>query len=254
MSNIEETVNREKLFYDDYWSTIGPHKVHGFLSIPGVQSLNDSKILICSCGRGVEPVLAANAGANVFTFDISPVAVENTKIMAKENNVDIVAEVMNFHELQYPDNFFDYMYGAGILHHVDCQAVGKEIYRVLKPGGVAFFWENSDRNAILRFFRRILFGSPGRYQKRKSLIFKRRGTHDEYPLTEEEVNNLSAIFSGNLMRVYGDFVFFSIISYVLEDIQIIKKSTEAIDRLLYLFLPFLLKYSYVQGIRLQKQI
>ncbi len=132
---------------------------------------------------------------------------KNAREMARYNNVKVKADVMDFRDLSYEDNFFDILYGSAILHHIDCEIVGREIYRVLKPGGIAFFRENSDRVLMFRFLRRLLFGKPGGHQRQKFLFIKRRGTTDEYPLIEEEVETLSKIFNGNI-KVTNEHLYF----------------------------------------------
>jgi ubiquinone/menaquinone biosynthesis C-methylase UbiE len=247
-------VKREAEFFDKYWQDTEPERIRGFLQIPEVLNLRGAKILICSCGSGVEPVLAANAGAEVFTFDISPVAIEKAYAVAQANNVSIKADVMNFHELNYPDNFFDFIYGSLILHHIDCEKAGNEIYRCLKPNGIAYFWENSDRNPLLRWARRILFGFPGGNQRQKFLFFRRKGTVDEYPLTETELMTLSNIFGGHIKRIYSEFIFFQVIVNFFPNNEILKKITRNIDILLVKLFPAVLPYSFGQGVWLQKKV
>jgi ubiquinone/menaquinone biosynthesis C-methylase UbiE len=251
MSSVSE---REAEFFNKFWQQTKIEKIRDSLQIPEVNNLRGTRILICSCGSGREPVLAANAGAEVFAFDISSQAIKMALAMAEINNVHISAEVMNFHSLKYPDNFFDFMYGDSILHHVDCKEAGREIFRCLKSNGIAYFWENSDRNPILRYLRRIMFGSPGGYQRQRFLFFKRHGTTDEYPLTEEEVKVLSDIFSGNLKRIYTHFTFFQLLSIFGWQNRILKKLLKNIDNFTAKLFPSVVHYSFVQGICLQKKV
>ena len=160
----------------------------------------------------------------------------------------------DFHHLKYPDDFFDLIYGKAILHHVDCNLAGREIYRCLKPGGIAFFWENSDRNPILRWFRRKAFGTPGGYQKQKFLFFKRHGTTDEYPLTEEEVDILSEIFDGNIKILHERFNFFSLLSSFGWQNRTFRKLVIMLDDFLATILPPIMKYSFYQQVLLHKPI
>jgi ubiquinone/menaquinone biosynthesis C-methylase UbiE len=43
------------------------------------------------------------------------------------------------HKLDFPENTFDVIYGAGILHHLDYARALLEILRVLRPGGAMIF-------------------------------------------------------------------------------------------------------------------
>jgi ubiquinone/menaquinone biosynthesis C-methylase UbiE len=252
MTQHRVIAEKEKVFFDKFWAKTSVEIIKGVITIPNVKSLKNAKILICSCGSGVEPVQAANDGAIVFAFDISPIAVENAKTMAKANNVNLIADVMDFHRLKYPDNYFDYLYGSYILHHVDCRLAGKEIFRCLKPNGIAYFVENSDRNPILRFIRKTLFGAPGETRRQKFLIFKRLGTSDERCITESDLIQLSDIFSGNLSIVYTEFVFFRMLPHVLHDIPGLGKVTSFLDMIIGRMFPAIMKYSFAQGILLKK--
>jgi len=173
--------------------------------------------------------------------------------VAEFNNVSIRADVMDFHRLEYPDSFFDHIYGSSILHHVNCEVAGREIYRCLKPNGIAYFLENSDRNPILRYIRRMMFGSPDGYQKKKFLVFTRRGTTDEYPLTEGEVVVLSEVFGGQMKRIHTQFIFLQLLSRFGWRNRIFKRSMTGLDSIIARLFPFVVQYGFVQGIWLQKK-
>jgi len=244
--------DREKQFYDEEWKKVQIHKITGKITIPGIENFEGKRVLICSCGTGVEPVLAAKQGAETYAFDISDTAVKNTREMARYNHVLIHADVMDFHRLSYEDNFFDILYGSAILHHIDCEIVGKEIYRVLRPGGIAFFRENSDRVLLFRFLRRLLFGKPGGYQRRRFLFIKRRGTTDEYPLTEKEISTLSEIFDGNI-KVYNErFYFLFHLNALIFRNPKIGKILWSLDSSIGDSFPSVKKYSFWQEILLKK--
>lgn len=245
--------DREKEYYDKFWEVTRPEKIEGTLNIPGISSLLNTRVLICSCGSGWQPIQAANGGAEVYAFDISEKAVENALAMAAYNKVTINAEVMDFHSLKYPDNYFDIIYGTMILHHIDCSAVSREIYRCLKPGGMAYFKENSDRNPILRFFRRALFGKPGELQKRKFLFFERGGSNDEYPLTDAEIYEFRKIFGKQHVKLFfPDFVFFALLYRFGMKKEIVLKITQFLDEIVSAAFPFLQKYSFLQELQMEK--
>lgn len=246
-------IKRESEFFDKFYQTAKITRIQDPLSIPEVNSLAGARVLICACGIGREAVRAANAGAEVFAFDISPVAVEMTLKMAEVNGVRVAAQVMDFNSLMFPNDFFDFVYGSSVIHHVDCSLAVKEVYRCLKPGGIAFFSENSDRNPILRWVRRSLFGVPGGYQRQRFLFFRREGTTDEYPVTEKDIQLLSDIFGGNIKRIYQNFMFFELLSKLGWRNGVFLKCMQTLDRFTVRIFPMVMKYSFWQGIWLQKQ-
>lgn len=251
--SIREIVERERAFYNRaHARRKNDAKVEGVLRIPGFESLRGKSILICACGTSNEVVRAARAGAEVFTFDISSVAVEKAREVAEFNGFRIRAEVMDFHRLGYPDNCFDVAYGQSILHHVDCELAGRELYRCLKPGAIAVFWENSDRNPLIRWFRRKAFGGPGGKSKQQFLFFKRIGTPDEYPLTDEEIASLGRIFKGHVRVLHAYFSFFRLLSRFVWQNRTFARIMSALDDLIVRACPFLMRYSFSQIVWLQK--
>jgi len=243
---------REKAYYDQFWERTELKIVNGTISIPDVENLKGKKVLVCSCGKGEFPVMAAKQGAKVYAFDISETAVEKSREMAKFNKVDVTVDVMDFYNLSYQDNFFDIIFGSAILHHVDCAVVGQQLFRVLKPGGVAYFRENSDRNPLLRFLRNVLFGRPGKVARSKFLFFRRKGTADEYPLTDDEIRDIARPFDGQV-RIYNEsFYFFSLLN------DLVFKSPKAgaicrwVDNVTVALIPLVRRYSFAQEVWLRK--
>jgi SAM-dependent methyltransferase len=249
---MEEVVDREKEFFDAYWERTPLRRIEEPLSIPGLE-VRGKRVLICSCGTGEDPVRAARAGAaEVHTFDISEVAVRKAREVAEHNGVEVDARVMDFHALEYPDDYFDVIYGLAILHHVDCARVGPEIHRCLKPGGAAFFSENSDRNPILRVARRLLFGRPGERQRRRFLFFTRAGTADEYPLTDGEIAAAAAPFGGAYRLTFSRFWFFQMLAYHGWRNGRFHRLMSGLDRFTVRLFPGLARYSFVQEVWLEK--
>ncbi len=102
------------------------------------------RVLDMGCGDGWFSVALAGLGATVSGIDISPEAIDIAERRAVKNGVaaktDFVAG--SAYELPYPDNSFDLVMGMAILHHLrDKAAASAEVYRVLKPGARAIFFE-----------------------------------------------------------------------------------------------------------------
>lgn len=249
---MNEVVSRERDFYDRFWSQTEPRRIEEPLHVPGV-SLKGRRVLICSCGTGEDPVRAFRAGAaEVHAFDISTVAAEKARAMAAHNELTVQAAVMDFHRLAYADDSFDVIYGLAILHHVDCGPVGAELHRCLRPGGVAYFSENSDRNPILRWVRRMAFGSPGELQRSRFLFLRRHGSSDEYPLTETEVENVSAPFGGRHTLHFPRFVFFELLSIHGWRNPGFLRLMQWMDNTLVRWFPGVVRFSFLMDIELRK--
>lgn len=96
------------------------------------------KDVLCLAGAGgLQAPLLACAGANVTVLDISEKMLENDRVVAKQNQLDIRIEHGNMCDLsRFADGSFDYVINPASLFYVpDVKPVFKECYRVLKKGG-----------------------------------------------------------------------------------------------------------------------
>ena len=144
--------------------------------------LAGKRALDYGCGHGMAAVVLARAGAKVTAFDLSPGYVAEAQKRAVANEVQIECIVANGEELPFPDSTFDAVWGNAIFHHLDLAKAGRELHRVLKPGGVAVFCEPWGGNPLLAFARHRL---PYRGKDR---------TPDERPLTSRDLLPLREIF------------------------------------------------------------
>lgn len=134
------------------------------------------------CGHGMAAVVLARAGATVSAFDLSPGYVREAAARAAANGVRVEFAVADGERLPYPAASFDAVWGNAVLHHLDPDRAGAELFRVLKPGGVAVFCEPWGGNPALAFARRAL-PYPGKHR-----------TPDETPLTRRAVARLRPHF------------------------------------------------------------
>jgi len=199
---MEARKKEEKKFHDHVFSENlrGP-SVSKFYSI--VRSSRDfytklllkncggKRILEYGCGKGSYTFLLAKNGAQVIGIDISPVAIKFARAKAREENISESTKfiVMDAENLKFPNNYFDVVCGTGILHHLDLDNSFKEISRVLKPLGKAFFIEPMGHNPAINFYR-----------KRTPHL----RTHDEHPLKMRDVELLKRYFK----TVKSEFFYF----------------------------------------------
>lgn len=121
-------------------------------------NLDGKKVLDWGCGIGHHGTLFAMYGANADGFDLSPVAIERAREIARLNGVADLCEfrVANGTELPYDDDKFDMIVFNAVLHHaVKYENVAEEAYRVLKPGGMIYFAEGVRQNRLYRFLRSV---------------------------------------------------------------------------------------------------
>jgi SAM-dependent methyltransferase len=152
---------------------------------PAFASLGDLRgkaALDYGCGHGMAAVAMARAGAAVTAFDLSPGYVAECRERAAANGVSVACVTADGEDLPFADATFDAVWGNAILHHLDLAKAGRELRRVLKPGGAAVFCEPWGGNPLLGVARRAL-PYPGKDR-----------TPDECPLTSRDLRPLRAVF------------------------------------------------------------
>ena len=96
------------------------------------------RVLEIGCGNGADGVMFASRGAHYVGVDLTPEAVDATKRHFAAEGLDGQFRLENSEWLSFANDSFDIVYAYGTLHHTPAphRAV-REVYRVLKPGGVA---------------------------------------------------------------------------------------------------------------------
>lgn len=221
------------------------YKILNFLGIDVKQS--PLKILDCGCGTGKLSVLLAKFGMIVSAIDISPRSIEITRKRAEINQVTnrVEARVMALENLQYNDNTFDIIVGDMVLHHVDIGKSICEIIRVLKPGGRAIFRETNAQNKILMMARSLLTGRFGIPKLRDEI---------ENPISKKDMGTIMKITKGNCRFFYFSFQFFKMLDFYIfkGKSKVLQKILTTLDDLVYRYLSFLRKYSYIIIIEISK--
>ncbi|MBU0741367.1 class I SAM-dependent methyltransferase [bacterium] len=195
----DDIKRKEAEYFDEYTETLVRAPLWKYYAISR-RSKNDyrraeisrcpgARVLDYGCGAGHHSLELADAGAaRVVGIDISPRSIE----VAREAAARAGAENTEFHamdaeKMDFPDDSFDLVTGLAILHHLDLDVAGRELARVLKPGGVAVFSEPLGHNPALNLFRRV---TP------------RMRTADEHPLVRADVKVLERHFDGVEVRCF----------------------------------------------------
>ena len=158
-------------------------------------------MLELGCGAGDLSVELLRRGARLTAVDISPGMVD----LARSRAPDASFVVAPAEETGLPDASFDLVVGKWVLHHLDVADAAAEVHRLLRPGGRAVFFENQDRNPLLRLARRGLWGS-----RRLHWV----GTEDERPLSHADFDLLRNSFQSVKLE-YPSMYFFEALSRAL---------------------------------------
>jgi len=96
------------------------------------------RVLEIGLGLGADHQRFAEAGADLYGIDLTERAVEHTRRRLATFGLASKAAVGDAEALDLPDKVFDLVYSWGVLHHTpDTPKAISEVWRVLKPGGVA---------------------------------------------------------------------------------------------------------------------
>jgi SAM-dependent methyltransferase len=144
--------------------------------------LRNVRALDFGCGHGMAGVVLNRRGARVTGLDLSYGYLSEARQRALANNTKIQLVQANGEDLPFADESFDRIWGNAILHHLDINKAGKELFRILAFGGVAVFAEPWGENPLLRWARRRV-PYPGKER-----------TPDEEPLRRKHIHVLRDIF------------------------------------------------------------
>ncbi len=99
------------------------------------------KILDIGCGIGLHSIYLAEKGFDVVGIDISEEAIKQAKQLSKEKKVKTIFKVGNMYKLPFGKEKFDAVISLRVINHGTREQIRsaiKEIYRVLKKGGIGF--------------------------------------------------------------------------------------------------------------------
>lgn len=159
---------REREFHDQWASTLDPATIpvtETFTgsTTPTARWLSDTlgdvrglRLLDLGTGFGEGAVWFASRGADVVALDISPEMLRVVERVAAHHGVTVETREGSADDLsQFPDESFDIVYGANVLHHVDMRRALLEVRRLLKPGGRAGFCDPLAYNPAIKVYRRM---------------------------------------------------------------------------------------------------
>lgn len=140
---------RKPAVFGENWSSSRYHVLPYFevekrlLTQPGV-----AHILDLGCANGWNMSRFAQYGRSSYGLDLVP---ERVKLALNHGPVLIASGL----EVPLASETFDVVYIQHVLHHIgDVKRALKEVWRVLKPGGILFLIETIEDSPIIRFGRK----------------------------------------------------------------------------------------------------
>jgi SAM-dependent methyltransferase/uncharacterized tellurite resistance protein B-like protein len=188
------------------------------------------RVLEYGCGAHSNAIRLAKLGARMTAIDISDVAIEESRKVARREGVDGVDfRVMNAEDLAFDSSTFDLVCGSAILHHLVLVRAYAQLARVLKPDGVAVFLEPLGHNPAINLYRAV---TPS------------LRTEDEHPLLRSDIE-LTRVFFDHVDVTYHHLVTLAGIPLVGTPVfPKVLGALEGVDRLLFSKVPTLRGYAW----------
>ena len=188
-----------------------------------------ARLLEFGCGATAMGSTFGDTAAEIVGIDISDVAVREATEHARRTGLRATYQVMDAEALQFPDQSFDLICSAAILHHLDLRRAFGEIARTLRPGGHAIFLEPLGHNPIINLYRRM---TP------------HMRTPDEHPLLVSDLELGKEYFDEVEVRYFILSTFLAIPLRRWKNFVPTIVKLEALDRFLFRHLPWLRKHAW----------
>jgi 2-polyprenyl-3-methyl-5-hydroxy-6-metoxy-1,4-benzoquinol methylase len=102
----------------------------------GFDRFRDKKVLEIGCGLGTDGVRFARNGADYTGINVDSGSAELARERFALEGLRGTILQMNAEYMTFADGLFDHVYSFGVIHHSpNTQAIIREMYRVLRPGG-----------------------------------------------------------------------------------------------------------------------
>ena len=142
-------------------------KIDAFIDL--IKRLDNKKLKILEIGCGTGEYTAKVAKllpeAKIVAIDISEEILKVAKLKCnKQSNISFMHK--SVYETKMKANSFDFIFGFYILHHLDVSRFRDEAIRLLKPGGMLFFYEPNILNPVVymikknKYLKKMVGDSP----------------------------------------------------------------------------------------------
>jgi len=172
----------------------------------------DKDVLEIGVGFGCDHSQIASQKPNsLIGIDLTDRAIHNTKLRFKTLGLNSTLKKDNAEKLSFEDNTFESVYSWGVLHHSpNTKKCFDEVYRVLKPGGVAkimVYHKYSPVGWMLWIKYGLLKLRP--FKSLKSIYAEYLESPGTKAYTIKEAHELTKSFSKNEIKVqlsFGDLL------------------------------------------------
>jgi len=135
-----KTISQSKRGDKEYFAELEAQRYRSHRHLmPWIDSMATGKsVLELGCGIGMDTFSMAKNGLKVTALDLTEVGVTTARNRFKKSDFSGSFLAGNAEMLPIKDDTFDYVYSFGVLHHAaNTEKTITEVYRVLRPGGIA---------------------------------------------------------------------------------------------------------------------
>lgn len=196
-----DRLTREIEFHDQRYAdgTGSRPQDHFYVAVRGASELAFAKVVDCARQGGAGLEIGCATGYHTSELlklhryratgiDVSSTAVAVANRHFEGAEAAPVFKVMDANHLEFADGSFDFVFGNGVIHHLELPRAIHEARRVLRPGGRFVFMEPLGTNPLINWYRR---STP---QDRSP---------DEVPLTGVHLAQLRESFDEVQLRYFG---------------------------------------------------
>ncbi|HEX2914045.1 MAG TPA: methyltransferase domain-containing protein [Chloroflexia bacterium] len=132
-------------------------------ALDSLGKVRGKRVLDLACGVGYSSKALAERGAQVFSVDLSSQGLLKTLTRARQAKLagQVIATRSSVEQLPFADESFDAVFAQNFLMHVSAESVGREVWRVLKPGGKAVFVEPLAHHPLVKLYRTLFSSYKG---------------------------------------------------------------------------------------------
>lgn len=116
---------------------------------------SNKMVLDYCCGYGKIAVYMAKNKARVTGIDLSQKSIQNAKLNAKRENVEVEFLVKDAENTFFKNSSFDLIFESGSLHHLDLEKAYIELARILRPEGKILCVEVLKYNPLIHMYRKL---------------------------------------------------------------------------------------------------
>ena len=129
-SGLRELLQRERIFHDSWADSLQVERIRAAdyfeactapenrFILSHLGDVRGKTLLDLGCGAGENSVYFSLKGARCTATDYSSRMVEQALKLAAANGVQIEGRTMNAMEIEFPNETFDIVYAANLLHHL----------------------------------------------------------------------------------------------------------------------------------------